>query len=221
MLVCCGLSATHRCIVRCIGAQLPLFCSGHRCWLMVVSRRRLTACRVYAEYTSQYRLRVCGNSNRADNGQQSQNYQAARFPTSPVAVCCTILPCSCMPSMLLSANCGSTHCREMGHINQLPHLLQFKQPQPPAAASAAAGMIGSATQFVDPSLRAAAGAAAAAAANTAVGAAAAAAVAAAGAAAGGWPTQVAANYLCLLETARLLLAAPHAASEEQRAQVGT
>jgi hypothetical protein len=34
-----------------------------------------------------------------------------------------------------------------------------------------------------------------------------------------WPQQVAANYLCVLETARLLLAAPHAANEDQRAQV--
>jgi hypothetical protein len=35
-----------------------------------------------------------------------------------------------------------------------------------------------------------------------------------------WPQQVAANYLCVLETARLLLAAPHAANKDQRAQVG-
>jgi hypothetical protein len=32
---------------------------------------------------------------------------------------------------------------------------------------------------------------------------------------------VAANYLCVLETARLLLAAPHAANEDQRAQVSS
>jgi hypothetical protein len=73
---------------------------------------------------------------------------------------------------------------------------------------------------MDPSVRAAAGAAADAAFNSALGAAAAAAVAAAGAAAAAWPAQVAANYLCLLETARVLLAAPHDISEEQQAQVG-
>ncbi|KAF6263900.1 hypothetical protein COO60DRAFT_308594 [Scenedesmus sp. NREL 46B-D3] len=102
--------------------------------------------------------------------------------------------------------------REMGHIDQLPQLLHFTPPPAPAAA-AAAGMLGSAGQ-----LGAAAGAAAAAAAGTAVGAAAAAAVAAAGAAASGWPQQVAANYLCVLETARLLLAGPHSVNEDQRAQ---
>ncbi|KAF8066204.1 ycf42 [Scenedesmus sp. PABB004] len=107
--------------------------------------------------------------------------------------------------------------REMGHVAQLPALLHFTPPPPPPP-SAAASFVGQASQLVDPSLRAAAGAAAAAAAGTAVGAAAAAAVAAAGAAAGAWPTQVAANYLCLLETARLLLAAPHSAAEEQRGQ---
>jgi hypothetical protein len=109
--------------------------------------------------------------------------------------------------------------REMGHINQLPGLLVYS---PPAAAtpSAAAGIFSSASQYMDPSLRAAAGAAANAAANSVVGAAAAAAVAAAGAAASAWPVQVAANYLCLLETARVLLAAPHSPSGDQQAQVG-
>lgn len=106
----------------------------------------------------------------------------------------------------------------MGHIGQLPALLQFTPPaQPPP--SAAAGIFSSASQYMDPSLRAAAGAAANAAANSAVGAAAAAAVAAAGAAAAAWPVQVAANYLCLLETARVLLAAPHSSTDDQRAQV--
>lgn len=108
--------------------------------------------------------------------------------------------------------------REMGHINQLPGLLVYTPPATPPP-SAAAGIFSSASQFMDPSLRAAAGAAANAAANSAVGAAAAAAVAAAGAAASAWPMQVAANYMCLLETARVLLAAPLAGSEEQRAQV--
>lgn len=106
----------------------------------------------------------------------------------------------------------------MGHIGQLPALLTFTPPAP-GPPSAAAGLFSSATQYMDPSLRAAAGAAANAAANSAVGAAAAAAVAAAGAAAAAWPMQVAANYLCLLETARVLLAAPHNSSEDQKAQV--
>lgn len=108
--------------------------------------------------------------------------------------------------------------REMGHINQLPALLVYTPPAAPPP-SAAAGLFNSARQYMDPSFRAAAGAAANAAANSAVGAAAAAAVAAAGAAAAAWPLQVAANYLCLLETARVLLAAPHSSSEDQRAQV--
>ena len=108
--------------------------------------------------------------------------------------------------------------REMGHINQLPALLVYTPPAAPPP-SAAAGIFSSASQFIDPSLRAAAGAAASAAATSAVGAAAAAAVAAAGAAAAAWPLQVAANYLCLLETARVLLAATHKGNEEQRAQV--
>eukprot|EP00883_Tetradesmus_obliquus_P001778 jgi/Sobl393_1/11873/SZX62368.1 len=102
--------------------------------------------------------------------------------------------------------------REMGHIQQLPQLLHFTPPPPApasAAASAAAGMLGSAGQ-----LGAAAGAAAAAA-GSAVGAAVA---AAGGAGAAAWPQQVAANYLCVLETAGLLLAAPCSANEEQRAQ---
>ncbi|WIA13922.1 hypothetical protein OEZ85_002492 [Tetradesmus obliquus] len=102
--------------------------------------------------------------------------------------------------------------REMGHIQQLPQLLHFT-PSPPApasaAASAAAGMLGSAGQ-----LGAAAGAAAVAA-GSAVGAAVA---AAGGAGAAAWPQQVAANYLCLMETAGLLLSAPCSANEEQRAQ---
>jgi hypothetical protein len=112
----------------------------------------------------------------------------------------------------------------MGHLAQLPPLLAFTPPaplpqQPPSAAAAAVGgLLGAASQYVDPSLRAAAGAAASAAANSAVGVAVAAAAAAAGAAAAQWPQQVAANYLCLLETARVLLAAPHAPRQEQRAQ---
>lgn len=103
----------------------------------------------------------------------------------------------------------------MGLINQLPTLLHFTPQQPPPAAATAGSFLSSASQYVDPSIRAAAGAAAAAAASSAVGAA----VAAAGAA---WPAQVAANYLCLLETARLLLAPVHAAAaaEDQQAQVG-
>jgi hypothetical protein len=109
----------------------------------------------------------------------------------------------------------------MGFMQQLPALLDFTPPAPPAqpAAAAAGGFLGAASQYMDPSLRAAAGAAAAAAANSAVGVAAAAAAAAAGAAASLWPVQVAANFLCLLETARVLLAPPHGSSEEQRAQV--
>lgn len=113
-----------------------------------------------------------------------------------------------------AATAGRAYHREMGHIQQLPQLLHFTPPPPAsasAAASAAAGMLGSAGQ-----LGAAAGAAAAAA-GSAVGAAVA---AAGGAGAAAWPQQVAANYLCVLETAGLLLAAPCSANEEQRAQVG-
>jgi hypothetical protein len=103
-------------------------------------------------------------------------------------------------------------------VNQLPALLAYT---PPAAAlpSAAPGLFSSASQYMDPSLRAAAGAAANAAANSAVGSAAAAAMAAAGAAASTWPVQVAANYLCLLETARVMLAAPHSSSNDHKVQV--
>lgn len=134
-------------------------------------------------------------------------------------VCCThfdMEQCQRVLSFFLSP---ASSLREMGHINQLPGLLVYSPP-PAAPPSAAAGIFSSASQYMDPSLRAAAGAAANAAANSLVGAAAAAAVAAAGAAASAWPVQVAANFLCLMETARVLLAAPHSPSGDQQAQVG-
>jgi hypothetical protein len=160
---------------------------------------------------------MCSNWLRMHEQQTGRTLCArkATLHTSPVPAEVTGDVALTLPLLLC---CGGHH-REMGHINQLPGLLVYSPPTaaPPSAAS---GIFSSASQYMDPSVRAAAGAAADAAFNSALGAAAAAAVAAAGAAAAAWPAQVAANYLCLLETARVLLAAPHDSSEEQQAQVG-
>ena len=107
--------------------------------------------------------------------------------------------------------------REMGHMQQLPKLLHYQAA--PAAGGGPGGL-----PLVDPAFLAAAGAAAAAAAGVSAAAAAgaravgAAAAAAAASVAPQLPMQAAANYLSLLETTRLLMAAPHGASAELQQQ---
>ena len=98
---------------------------------------------------------------------------------------------------------------EMGHAATLPRLLAYSAP--PDAGTAAAGLVGAAASAAAAAASGApAGLAASAASVAAAAASGAAAAAATAAGPPAMPPQVAANFLALLETARLLMALPSA-----------